>query len=220
MKFKGFAATHQGSRQSNQDAFVVDDERGIYAVADGVGGGMQGDVAAQMAIAALASVSTAKDLSEVVKEAHSRILEKAITSFGDAIMGTTLSALVLHDDTLTFAHAGDSRIYLFSENCLRLLTRDQDAFDDGVGAPVLQNYLGVQQEFDPFYVQDGVVKVKNTDKILLCTDGLHHQLNEYQIQSFLKNDADDPQVLVRVLCQEASMALHSDNITVVYVVLD
>jgi protein phosphatase len=118
-------ATHTGLvRQNNEDCIRTDDCRGIYLLADGLGGHSAGEVASALAVdtvyAALNSsiANTATDdlfdlIANAIRAAHWEINTKARTSLSFMGMGTTLVVVVVRDNTAYIVHAGDSRCYLF-----------------------------------------------------------------------------------------------------------
>ncbi len=132
-------------RTSNEDAFCLDDQLGLYVVADGMGGHAAGEVASREAVDTLygmvkRGVSKLRELVDPVSEQDSRaacrLLESAVqaaTYFVYSIaeidrdksgMGTTLSALLVLGDYAITAQVGDSRIYRVHEGAVEQLTED------------------------------------------------------------------------------------------------
>jgi serine/threonine protein phosphatase PrpC len=142
----GYALTHLGrKRQSNEDAFYMDDALGLYVVADGMGGHAAGEVASREAVDTLygmvkRGVGALKVLIDPVAEedarAACRLMESAVqaaTYFVYSIaeidrdksgMGTTISALLILGDYAITAQVGDSRIYRVESGCVEQLTED------------------------------------------------------------------------------------------------
>lgn len=140
------ALTHVGRRrQHNEDALLVDDGLGLYAVCDGVGGRAKGEVASEAAIDQLSAyVKQGRDSITAFLQAPSaenastvrRLLEGAVQNacymvFGLAEldptqkgMATTLSALLLAGSVAHVAQVGDSRVYLVRQNKATQLTED------------------------------------------------------------------------------------------------
>lgn len=141
------AGTDVGRRRTNnEDAFLVDDELGLWVVADGMGGQAAGEVASQQAVETVHGM-VRQGLSAGQKAAggeahesrptnHERILESAVQGatymvFGLAEldrtksgMGTTVSAMLQVGDELILAQVGDSRIYRVREGVAEQLTED------------------------------------------------------------------------------------------------
>lgn len=142
----GFGLTDLGrKRQSNEDAFFVDDELGLYIVADGMGGHAAGEVASREAVDTLYGMvkrgisdlhELVDPLSDVDARAACRLMESAVqaaTYFVYSIaeidrdksgMGTTISAMLVLGDYAVTAQVGDSRIYKVNAGAVEQLTED------------------------------------------------------------------------------------------------
>jgi protein phosphatase len=142
----GYALTDLGrKRQSNEDAFFVDDQLGLYVVADGMGGHAAGEVASREAVDTLygmvkRGIGGLRELVDPVSEADARaacrLMESAVqaaTYFVFSIaeidraksgMGTTISALLILGDYAVTAQVGDSRIYCVEGERVEQLTED------------------------------------------------------------------------------------------------
>jgi len=153
---KAYGVTDIGrKRKRNEDAFLIDPELGLYAVADGMGGHNAGDVASQRAIevvraAVAAEVAVlrafAADPSPAFGSAAARLLEQAIQiacadirsmAEGDPQlrgMGTTFVGLVVAGERAIIAHVGDSRLYLYRKGALHVLTEDHSLIADQLKA--------------------------------------------------------------------------------------
>jgi protein phosphatase len=159
MKATSFGGTDAGKkRANNEDAFLVDDELSLYAVADGIGGSEGGEVASRIAVETLASM-----LPDLLKEkggatgsgrgagvspedaalfsavalAHRNILREQEHRPGLAHMGTTLTALLLKKGQAFLAHVGDSRAYCLRSGTLRQLTVDHSLVAEQLRAGAL-----------------------------------------------------------------------------------
>lgn len=218
MNFKGYGATELGSREMNQDSFLVDNERGIFGVADGVGGGLRGEVASLMAVTGLgAHPEEGSTLAETFTTVQEAILSEAIESVGDALMGTTMTAVRMTDDWVELCHVGDSRCYLLSGGLLRMLTEDHEMFDEAFQGPVLNSYLGIDTRVYPLKIFEDTLAVSPGDKLLICSDGLYKQLSESRIAMFLSQPDEDFQAVLQSLVQEAAKNEYSDNVTAVVI---
>lgn len=142
----GYGLTDLGrKRKSNEDAFFLDDELGLYIVADGMGGHAAGEVASREAVDTLygmvkSGIGKLRELVDPVSEqetrAACRLMESAVqaaTYFVFSIaeidrdksgMGTTISALLVLGDYAVTAQVGDSRIYLVRDGTVEQLTED------------------------------------------------------------------------------------------------
>ena len=116
------AATDVGRvRGHNEDSYLVDDQLGLVAVADGMGGHQAGEVASATALEALrAAVGSGAGVRDAVNSANDAVYEKSTTDERLRGMGTTLTAATLAaGGTLLLGHVGDSRAYVFHDHELR-----------------------------------------------------------------------------------------------------
>ena len=241
-------------RKENEDHVLVvdgDDPRydtgslgGLFAVADGMGGHKGGAEASGMACEGLleyyyANPSVSKGSGDdgpsrlkVLEEAFHRVdlnIHDASLRVRELEgMGTTLSALVLLEDTALIAHVGDSRIYRFRNHRLERLTRDHTMAqlsvemgymdEEKARSHPLQNVLTdvVGQGFDE--VQTRIETVAGGDVFLLCTDGLYHELPDGLIEKVLEGSSPENGACNR-LVQEALHAGGRDNITVITILV-
>ncbi len=218
MPSKGYSYSVIGSREMNQDSFLILEEKELYAVADGVGGGLKGEVASKMAVDGLQGFpSTEKSFVPTIEKIQEAILKEAYETLGEPVMGTTLTAVRLVGAEALMGHVGDSHLYHYSDSHLKLLTVDHELFDETMGGTVLASYLGIESEEHPLQIQEDRFTVKAGDKLLLCTDGLYRQLTDHRIAHLIQQHQKDPKALVTALCAEASSAQYSDNVTVVFV---
>ena len=161
MKLLAWGLTHPGKkREHNEDAFLINKELGLFAVADGMGGHMAGDRASRMAVELLEHEIELSDLEEPTaamgpkggnpgESAMGRTLREAARRTSRAIydmgrndpalygMGTTLTALLFREGHVHVAHVGDSRCYLFRDNEVRRLTEDHSWTEEQVRAGVM-----------------------------------------------------------------------------------
>lgn len=158
-------------RSHNEDHFVANDELGLYAVADGMGGHNAGEVASRLAIdAVLGFVQRSHDdedfswpweydpglsfggnrLQTAIRLANQRVHQVAASNDGYAGMGTTVVSAIVSPHRAVVAHVGDSRLYLLNDGHLSLLTRDDtlvaalegEGHDDSVpGSHPMRNVL-------------------------------------------------------------------------------
>jgi protein phosphatase len=151
-------------RKNNQDSFCVCEQIGLFAVADGVGGGSHGEVASKIAIDVItrymgeekshdradSTVTFDKEhayytnkLRAAVETANGEIHEASLKNPDYKGMATTISAVVLNNGRLSIAHVGDSRVYLIRSGIIQQLTDDH-----GLVAEQLRRGLITQEEAD------------------------------------------------------------------------
>lgn len=156
MKLEAQAWTDPGPvRENNEDCFFVDEDGGLFIVADGMGGHAAGEVASRMA------VDTIRDVLQGSIDPDETRLDRDVGDPGDALrerlryamnqasrhirreahrhpswqgMGTTVAVLLIEGDQAHIAHVGDSRVYLLREGRLSRLTRDHTIVQQEIDA--------------------------------------------------------------------------------------
>ncbi|NBV50141.1 serine/threonine-protein phosphatase [bacterium] len=222
MKVTGFGYSVIGGRETNQDSFLVDNENKLYAVADGVGGGLRGEEASKMAVEGLQKKYRPGELLKpVVVQLAEEVLQEALESCnGQALMGTTLTAVQVTDNLAHLCHVGDSRAYLFDGSAIQQLTEDHEFYDEESQGAVLASYLGLDTRVHSLTVLEDSREVKAGQALLLCSDGLYKQMSEMQLVSTLRQGLQEPQKVLEKLCLEASKTEYSDNITIVLILFE
>ena len=191
-------------RKQNEDAAWFDEARAVFAVADGMGGHLAGEVASRMAIEAVQRMARENErpgiaaLREAVACAHETILAHAQDHIECAGMGTTLSVLWLGENYAYIAHVGDSRIYSLGEGSLTQITQDHSLVEELVRAGlitreqarthprrnIITRALGTHGENEPDLL---VTDVQDGDVFLLCTDGLTGMVPDDEIERTLRD---------------------------------
>ncbi len=216
-------------RSTNEDAFIA--EPPLFAVADGMGGARAGEVASHLALETLVEALAADAvLHAAAQAANERVYELSRADRAHAGMGTTLTALVLGDDRLEFAHVGDSRLYLWRDAALEQVTDDHSLVGEmlreghltreaALSHPqrsILSRALGTEPHVE---VDRGALELRAGDTVLLCSDGLYSMVPETTIAAVLEA-VDDPVRIARQLVREAKSQGGHDNITVVVLRFD
>lgn len=233
--------THVGRvRRGNEDAFHVDAERGLFLVADGMGGHAAGEVASAVAVETvggalrerMASGAAAAELDGVLADsfraAHGAILAYTAANPQAAGMGTTLTACVLSPGgDLRVGHIGDSRAYLLRGGVLTQLTVDhtwvQREVEAGRLSPrrarghplghVLTRALGADSADDADVY---AFALEPGDVLCLATDGLTGMVPDERLASILGADRPLADVVKRLI-GAANRAGGRDNVTAVVV---
>jgi serine/threonine protein phosphatase PrpC len=229
-------------RVKNEDHFFIDEARGLYLLADGMGGARGGERASQLAVETVAELLSGKaapdasSLLHAVEGANGRVLAEARDNPRFGGMGTTLVAAVVLGETdapqsFAIASVGDSRAYLCDSSGLRAITEDQTWVQE-VGRPlgldeetlsrhpmrhVLTMAIGVAEVVDVRYYK---VVVQPRAFLLLSSDGLHGVVAAQLIESILREDSPWNITLEEKcnhLIQSARQAGGPDNITVVLI---
>lgn len=225
-------------RPNNEDSLYCEVKRGIFIVADGLGGHRAGEVASALAAEIIGDILTKSNLDgktpvdiqsiliDSILRAHKMIRKKASSEPQLYGMGTTVSVAIVRKDEAIVAHCGDSRVYHYRER-LRRITIDHTMGTYLVrerGVPenlvpdfywnILTKSLGAEEDPVP---DINTVKLENNDLLLLCTDGLTCMLSDDEIEREIKRNCSDLRVLAENLVKEAKVKGGHDNITVVVV---
>lgn len=209
--------THQGSRRRNEDASLVDKAMGLFAVADGIGGGYHGDVASRMAVDTLRQARGAGvSLRKCFELAQEAILRFSKDTLGEALVGTTLTAMEVTGQGISICHIGDSRCYHFTGRILRQLTEDHESFEESMQNCVLSDYLGMPDHMVPLRIQCESIKFSGVQHFLLCTDGLHRQLTDQEIAVAIERVGLNSEGMAERLCTVAAQKEGSDNVTALF----
>lgn len=233
-------------RSNNEDNFAVDPELGLMIVADGMGGHNSGEVASDLATSTIldfarkmiggdknmvpeggaAGLSVrGRQLEYFVKAANTMIYEKGRAFPKDAGMGTTVVAALADGKSLTVAHVGDSRLYLYRRGELTQLTEDHSLVGDQVkrglisleeaSRSALQNILtralGAEKDVSVDVADHPLFP---GDVILIASDGLSKMVADPEIAAVIAAEGA-PQGIVARLIEKARAAGGVDNVTVV-----
>jgi len=200
MGFDCVATTHVGCRRKlNEDAILVRTERGLWAIADGMGGHDAGEVASAMVVEALATCGGNLPAHDCAAEAIARLdrvnaslVEMARSVAEGGTIGSTVVGLVADDSDYVCFWAGDSRAYRVRDGAIVQLTHDhsmvQDLVDAGMIDPaeaanhpdanVITNAVGAA-DFLRVDSVDG--KLQAGDIFLLASDGLTRLVPEDEL---------------------------------------
>lgn len=223
--------TDPGRRRArNEDALLLLPERGLFAVADGMGGYNGGEVASSLAVDSLRQAFQQEPAPAPPSEgAPRRALEvvSAMQSANDAVfrarrepelrdMGTTLVALrfIPNKQRLYVGHVGDSRCYRLRGGELRQLTTDHALKELGLSGPRENDLFKAIGLEDQVAVDVVVDRPLPGDVYLLCSDGLPKMVADERIRELLLSE-EDTEAAVYGLIEEANDAGGRDNVTVV-----
>ena len=235
MRITAYAKTDVGRhREGNEDNLFSGST--VFAVADGMGGHVAGEVASETALRPVAELdgvafddarAATDSLRAAIESANRNVVSQAKADPNLAGMGTTLTAVMVRDGHLHLAHVGDSRAYLLrtgeeinqlttDHTLVEQLVQDGRLSRDEVAhhpqRSVITRAVGVEQSVDvdtlaPLVLQPG-------DQILLCSDGLTGPVTDEEIAHLLTSGADGDTVVAQLI-QAANDAGGPDNITVV-----
>lgn len=240
----GFGKTDIGLlRPKNEDSIYVSNEpvgklSNLYIVADGMGGHKAGQVASNTAIEAFIAYlskyqpdSTEEPLDMLIgginmaNEAVYR-LGHSYEEYGD--MGTTMVAATIAGDNMYVAHVGDSRLYRITDGRIEQVTNDHSLVAEMVKAGQIteeearvhpqRNCITRAVGTDSYVVSDGhIVKVRENDTVVMCSDGLNTMLYDREILDIAGNKSIGIEERVNMLVDAANSNGGKDNISAVVI---
>jgi PPM family protein phosphatase len=232
-------------REHNEDTIALDEDIGLLVLADGMGGYNAGEVASGIAVKTvlnlvrdavaredLAGADPVSGLSrrsivlrDAIQRANKIIYQTAKSQPHCEGMGTTLVSALFHDDRVTIAHVGDSRLYRLRTDQFEQITMDhsllQELVDRGFYSPeeaqraANKNYvtraLGVEPGVEVEILEESVVK---GDHYVLCSDGLSDMVEDGDIHLTMNTFGDNLETVAKQLVQLANDNGGRDNISV------
>jgi PPM family protein phosphatase len=205
MRFGVFQVSRKGGREKNEDrmGYCYTRDAVLFALADGMGGHPEGEMAAQIALQTLAALFqvSAKPkiadpgafLREAVMAAHHQLLGYAKERGLTDTPRTTVVACIVQGGMAQWVHCGDSRLYMVRDGTLVARTRDHSyselqealgrAADGKVNRNVLFTCLGSPGR--PMIDLQGPLALHMNDRIMLCSDGLWGVMSDPRIVQHL-----------------------------------
>ena len=212
--------TNRGGREINEDSLIVGDD--YFAVADGLGGHLAGEIASAAAVDSLSRNCkggyTAERINEIAEQANTDVL-----NFGGKGR-TTLAAAFVENGIFRYVNAGDSRIYYFKNNRVYAHSRDHSVcqvsvemgnitFEEIRGnedrsrlLKVLgdSERLNLKKPYDPIEIEAG-------DAFLLCSDGFWENVIEGEMEADLIKSDSAAQWLGYMLKRQLKRAENKDD---------
>lgn len=203
MKFSVFQVSRKGGRSTNEDrmGYCYTRESGLFALADGMGGHPEGEVASQLALQTLAAsfqrearprlADPLRFLHDAIVAGHHQLLRYATERGLLDTPRTTIVACLLQGNAAYWAHCGDSRLYLVRGDKLVARTRDHSYSElqetlahvmptgDRLNRNVLFTCLGSPGK--PVVDAAGPLRMHPRDRVLLCSDGLWSSVSDAEI---------------------------------------
>ena len=228
------ASSHIGRvRASNQDSGYAGTH--LFLVADGMGGHAGGDVASSLATQTVTAI--ADERFETIEIARERLVDAVMTSASELVaavrehpdltgMGTTVSALLRHNNQVVIAHIGDSRVYRFRDGVLEQITTDHTfvqklvetgriTAEEALVHPRRNVLMRVLGDFEgSVEIDSAIVDTKPGDRWLLCSDGLCGFVPEQAIAAVLAREPDAAKAAERLIALTLERGA-PDNVTVV-----
>jgi serine/threonine protein phosphatase PrpC len=236
MRFNVYQISRKGGREKNEDrmGYCYTRDSGLFALADGMGGHPEGEVASQLALQTLAAMfqrdakPTLKEpmrfLHEAIIAGHHQLLRYATQKALIDTPRTTVVACVLQGNNAYWAHCGDSRLYLVRGDKLVARTRDHSYSElqetmshvvpmgERFNRNVLFTCLGSPGK--PVVDTVGPLVLQSGDRLLLCSDGLWGTVTDAEITEQLsKNTIADavPELVEQALRNGGAK---SDNVSI------
>ncbi|MFC2252233.1 PP2C family serine/threonine-protein phosphatase [Labrys portucalensis] len=199
LKFETAALTHPGHvRRFNEDCIFTDGARGIWVVADGMGGHRDGNLASAMIADAARGVGKSASLMEFAEAFRREIgivnAELLARSQGrpEHIVGSTVAALLTHDGNYCCLWAGDSRCYLVRGGRIEQLSHDHTEVQELVDRGIISQEEAVSWPrrnvvtravgaIDDFELEQATGVIKSGDRFVLCSDGLTGHVKDEEI---------------------------------------
>lgn len=227
-------------RENNEDRILLDPDRGLYGVIDGVGGESGGEVAAQTAVdilrARLSRRTTDLDrlVREAIAQANRQIFERAQADPNLSGMSCVLTVAILDGDSKAIVgHVGDSRLYRLRRGEIRKVTRDHSPVGAREDAGELSEEEAMRhprrneifrdvgsaphEPEEEGFIDTQEVPFGPDDALLFCSDGLSDMLPSARMREIVEAHAGDPRTAVQKLIDAANEAGGKDNISVVLV---
>lgn len=223
-------------RERNEDACLDLSERGIWAVADGMGGHAVGDFASRAIVQALSGLPEPDSLEHAVESARiaiqtvNQLLIEEAARMQVRVIGSTIVMLLACERQCSCLWAGDSRLYLFRDGHLKQLSRDHSQVErlkarglitaeEARHHPAhntITRAVGAAASID---LERLTLEIGDGDIFLLCSDGLSNEVQDDQIAAVLAT-SNDPALLADTLLRQALDNGGRDNVSVVVVRAD
>lgn len=235
-------------RDHNEDALAFDEDMGLAIVADGMGGYRAGEVASAIAVKSviewaqqhLAAVRGGPEdletgftpetmlLQDAIRHANHVIFRASQTQPQCAGMGTTVVACLFHDDRVSIAHVGDSRLYRLRAGQMEQVTTDHSLLAElvarGFYTPeearqslnknLVTRALGIEKGVEVTLAEEPVLP---GDIYLLCSDGLSDMVEDSDIGLTISNFGANLHAATEQLVQHANDNGGRDNVTALLV---
>ena len=238
MRFTCAARTDTGIvRSGNEDNYLMLSDRGVFIVADGMGGHAAGEVASEMAVRIISrELGSLRGLNDeqagermrtAIINANSAIFERTLTEHDKRGMGTTTTALILLPRRFLIGQVGDSRAYMLRNGHFLQVTKDHSYVQEQVDlglltqeqarvhpySNVITRCIGANADVVPDVYFGGL---RVGDVLLLASDGLTGMLEDEQLQAILASEGG-PQLWVDRMISEANRRGGLDNITAIVI---
>lgn len=226
-------------RTENEDLVVHEEELGLYAVIDGVGGENAGEKAARIAADILiarmrrATGSIGQRLKEAITLANNEIFQQARANPAFEGMACVMTVAAVDGERLTLGQVGDSRLYMVHNGAIRKISRDHslvgqleemgqlselDAMRHPRRHEIMRDVGSEQRELtDDHFVDVTELRFDRDAALLLCSDGLSDMITSEAMRAIVVASAGNPREAAHRLVEAANLAGGKDNVSVVVV---
>lgn len=246
-QYRCYAISDRGlKRPLNEDTAVCDPDHGIFLVADGMGGESSGEVASRLTVehfvqyilpfiedeeATIPFEHTQEEhyfvsvLHCAAEAANTAVLEDAEEDRSRRGMGSTLTGMIYHDESLYVVHIGDSRLYRIRQGKMEQITVDhtrvQEMVNKNLITPeeahfhpqrnIITRVVGRKKQFRPDVFS---IEVDEKDIFLICSDGLYDMVPDEEIHRMIVQSENFEEAGKR-LVESANQNGGKDNISLV-----
>ncbi|MBK9315017.1 MAG: Stp1/IreP family PP2C-type Ser/Thr phosphatase [Acidobacteria bacterium] len=221
-------------RKENQDCLLAIPERGIFLVADGVGGRRGGEVASQTIVEIFSRVFSQEqpeDLRQVIENTidlcNQKIFSEAETTQDLVGMASTIAVLAIDGTRAIVAHVGDSRVYRYDEEGLIQLTEDHSEVNEALRSGliteeqaahhprrnVINRAIGAEPEVEPDIIE---IEIDEKTSFLICSDGITRHVTDEEIARLMKSGRR-PEAICDALKDLCYTGGAEDNLTAIVV---
>ncbi len=227
------------ARRENEDRIYMDGDRGLFVVADGLGGHAAGERAAETAVDMIKArlerkIGSPEDrMREAITVANNEIHSQAQQRAEWNGMACVVTVVLIEDGRVTVGHVGDSRLYALEPGTIKKVTQDHSPVGELEDSGRLSEAsamahprrnevfrdLGSEPHGpdDEDFIDILTFPLRPTMALLVCSDGLSDQVGSGDIRRIVETHAQDPRAAVRALVQAANDAGGKDNVSVVLV---
>jgi serine/threonine protein phosphatase PrpC len=215
-------------RKLNEDSFLELPEKGLWVVADGMGGHAGGDLASLLIVNALSQMQAPESLSAAVDEFEKTMLSvherlRALSEENQQTMGSTVVALLVRGSHCVILWVGDSRLYRLRDGRLEQLTTDHSQVElyinqglirreDAQTHPAANMITRAIGASDDLVIDMDMEEIWPYDRFLLCSDGLDRHLSDSEIAKLMC--IGEPEEVAKRLIDTTLARGATDNVTV------